>query len=134
MPCHGPRPVVDRRLRWVIVNHPTHSHGLRRLDARTIGSPARQKATNDILIDDCPPPALDASLDSPDQQSGSSCTAAAALPQATILAAIYPNQCNPRLVIAYKLAEASTNELAIYGLGGRRVRLAGSAHAVVRSP
>jgi flagellar hook assembly protein FlgD len=46
-----------------------------------------------------------------------------ALPPATILAAIYPNPFNPRTVIAFELAETGPIELAIYDLGGRRVRI-----------
>jgi flagellar hook assembly protein FlgD len=43
-------------------------------------------------------------------------------PQATILAAIYPNPFNPRTTIAYELAEAATVELAIFDLRGRLIR------------
>jgi hypothetical protein len=48
---------------------------------------------------------------------------ASALPPATILAAIYPNPFNPRTVIAFELAETGPIELAIYDVGGRRVRV-----------
>jgi hypothetical protein len=48
---------------------------------------------------------------------------ASALPQATILAAIYPNPFNPRTVIAFELAETGSIELAIYDVGGRLVRV-----------
>ena len=44
-------------------------------------------------------------------------------PQATILAAIYPNPFNPRTTIAYELAEAATVKLAIYDLRGMQVRV-----------
>jgi hypothetical protein len=44
-------------------------------------------------------------------------------PQATILAAIYPNPFNPRTTIAFDLAEAGSIELAIYDVGGRLVRV-----------
>ena len=44
-------------------------------------------------------------------------------PQATILAAIYPNPFNPRTTIAYELAETATVELAIYDLRGMLVRV-----------
>ena len=48
---------------------------------------------------------------------------AVAMPQATILAAIYPNPFNPRTTIEFELAEAGAIELAIYDLGGRLVRV-----------
>jgi hypothetical protein len=48
---------------------------------------------------------------------------ASALPQATILATIYPNPFNPRTVIAFELAETGPIELAIYDVGGRLVRV-----------
>ena len=48
---------------------------------------------------------------------------AAGPPQATVLAAIYPNPFNPRTTIAYELAEAGTVELAIYDLRGLPVRM-----------
>lgn len=56
---------------------------------------------------------------------------AAALPQATILSAIYPNPFNPRTTIEFELAEGGAIELAIYDLGGRQVRVmdAGSRSA-----
>jgi flagellar hook assembly protein FlgD len=44
-------------------------------------------------------------------------------PQATILAAIYPNPFNPRTTIAYELAEAAVVKLAIYDLRGMLVRV-----------
>jgi len=44
-------------------------------------------------------------------------------PQATILAAIYPNPFNPRTTIAYGLAEAAVVKLAIYDLRGMLVRV-----------
>jgi flagellar hook assembly protein FlgD len=44
-------------------------------------------------------------------------------PQATILAAIYPNPFNPRTTIGYELAEAATVKLAIYDLRGMQVRV-----------
>jgi flagellar hook assembly protein FlgD len=44
-------------------------------------------------------------------------------PQATTLAAIYPNPFNPRTTIAYELAEAATVKLAIYDLRGMQVRV-----------
>ena len=47
---------------------------------------------------------------------------ASALPQATILAAIYPNPFNPRTMIEFELAAAGPIELAIYDLRGRMVR------------
>ncbi len=46
-----------------------------------------------------------------------------ALPQATTLAAIYPNPFNPRTVIEFELAETGFVELAIYDVGGRLVRV-----------
>ncbi len=45
------------------------------------------------------------------------------LPQATILAAIYPNPFNPRTTIEYELAEDGPIELVIYDVGGRIVRV-----------
>lgn len=44
-------------------------------------------------------------------------------PQATILAAIYPNPFNPRTTIGYELAEAAAIKLAIYDLRGMQVRV-----------
>jgi hypothetical protein len=44
-------------------------------------------------------------------------------PQATILAAIYPNPFNPRTTIGYELAEATAVKLAIYDVRGMQVRL-----------
>jgi flagellar hook assembly protein FlgD len=44
-------------------------------------------------------------------------------PQATILAAIYPNPFNPRTTIAYELAEAAVVKLAIYDVRGMQVRV-----------
>jgi flagellar hook assembly protein FlgD len=44
-------------------------------------------------------------------------------PQATSLAAIYPNPFNPRTTIAYELAEAATVKLAIYDVRGMQVRV-----------
>jgi flagellar hook assembly protein FlgD len=44
-------------------------------------------------------------------------------PQATTLAAIYPNPFNPRTTIAYELAEAAAVKLAIYDLRGMQVRV-----------
>ena len=44
-------------------------------------------------------------------------------PQATILAAIYPNPFNPRTTIGYELAEAAAVKLAIYDLRGMQVRV-----------
>jgi flagellar hook assembly protein FlgD len=44
-------------------------------------------------------------------------------PQATILAAIYPNPFNPRATIGYELAEAALVKLAIYDLRGMQVRV-----------
>ncbi len=44
-------------------------------------------------------------------------------PQATILAAIYPNPFNPRTTIGYELAEAAVVKLAIYDLRGMLVRV-----------
>jgi flagellar hook assembly protein FlgD len=44
-------------------------------------------------------------------------------PQATTLAAIYPNPFNPRTTIGYDLAEASAVKLAIYDLRGMQVRV-----------
>ena len=44
-------------------------------------------------------------------------------PQATALAAIYPNPFNPRTTIGYELAEAATVKLAIYDLRGMLVRV-----------
>jgi hypothetical protein len=46
-----------------------------------------------------------------------------ALPQATTLAAIYPNPFNPRTTIEFELAETGAIELAIYDVGGRLVRV-----------
>jgi flagellar hook assembly protein FlgD len=43
-------------------------------------------------------------------------------PQATILAAIYPNPFNPRTTIGYQLAGAAVVKLAIYDLRGMPVR------------
>jgi flagellar hook assembly protein FlgD len=44
-------------------------------------------------------------------------------PQATTLAAIYPNPFNPRTTIGYELAEATVVKLAIYDLRGMQVRV-----------
>jgi flagellar hook assembly protein FlgD len=44
-------------------------------------------------------------------------------PQATMLAAIYPNPFNPRTTIGYELAEATAFKLAIYDLRGMQVRM-----------
>jgi flagellar hook assembly protein FlgD len=44
-------------------------------------------------------------------------------PQATTLAAIYPNPFNPRTTIGYDLAEASAVKLAIYDVRGMQVRV-----------
>jgi flagellar hook assembly protein FlgD len=44
-------------------------------------------------------------------------------PQATTLAAIYPNPFNPRTTIGYELAEATAVKLAIYDLRGMQVRV-----------
>jgi hypothetical protein len=49
-------------------------------------------------------------------------------PQATILAAIYPNPFNPRTTIAYELAEAAVVKLAIYDLRGMLVRMLETGH------
>jgi flagellar hook assembly protein FlgD len=48
---------------------------------------------------------------------------AAGPPQATTLAAVYPNPFNPRTTIAYELAAAATVKLAIYDLRGMLVRV-----------
>jgi hypothetical protein len=84
--------------------------GGRRVGDRTPGSIDGWLPT--VLNSNAPPSVLDVVVHSSVQQSGSSCNAAAPL-----LAAICPNPCNPRPVIAYEPSEASTNELAICNLG-----------------
>jgi flagellar hook assembly protein FlgD len=44
-------------------------------------------------------------------------------PQATTLAAIYPNPFNPRATIEFDLAQAGRAELAIFDMRGRLVRI-----------